>query len=252
MKKCLLTGMAAVALCAAFTSCSKSVDLYDQGAVEANDVNQIYEAYNQAFIKTFGQPAPDQDWGFGPSAKAMTRDGESDTPVDWDVRVIAEDLNASALDAAAASSGLNESDWDFNDVVFDVKFIDETSAWVKIVCAGGVLPLYVAGHEVHQELGGTLNSNGQYDIIGMSDACTPFRVDGISRSNNGRDIKVEVKRPLSSGTEVLLELRADTGLPAAKIAVSANFTPCAEREDIRKPYPNFTKWVSKQVDSFYN
>lgn len=169
-----------------------------------------------------------------------------------DIRIIAEDLNAKAIDAAAAKDGLVDSDWDFNDVVFDVKFVDETSADVKIVCAGGVLPLYVDGHEVHEALGHPeKDANGLYKIIGMSDACTPFRVSGITRSNNGRDIKVEVKRTLSSGTEVLLELRADTGLPAAKIAVKPKFTPCGERQDIRTVYPNFAPWVQKQVDTWY-
>ena len=457
-----MTGMAAIAFCAAFTSCSKNESLYDPEAKDAMEVSQIYEAYNQAFIKTFGQPAANQDWGFGSGATTRTvhkkdpaqgfdyeneppavtaeeaayvydwfkkeenkgltavgkdwdtfylqqvygtmneqkkglwnkydqnymtnhpgatsnwvgdeefsdkggmdyliltdnngyeehvldfnaetggpynivymtnssalyfgyhgswdnsdrqlfklaqitvpgycfGEGEADRtgwyvglslygekednshdgvknkrlgeqrkdwgddwilkvvpgettppPSDWDVRVIAEDLNAKAIDAQAAKDGLVDSDWDFNDVVFDVKFIDESSANVKIVCAGGVLPLYVDGHEVHEALGHPeKDADGLYKIIGMSDACTPFRVDGISRSNNGRDIKVEVKRVLSSGTEVLLELRADTGLPAAKIAVKAGFTPCGERKDIRTIYPNFSKWVQKQVDSWY-
>ena len=249
MKYYLMSGIAALAICAAFTSCSKNVDLYDQAAIDANEVNQIYESYNRAFIATFGQPAADQDWGFGSGAN--TRSEISDSPYDWDVRVIAEDLNAKAIDAPAAKGGLDDSDWDFNDVVFDVKFIDETSAMVKILCAGGILPLYVAGHEVHEELGllGP-DADGHYKMI-SSNACTPFRVDGISRSNNGRDIKVEVKRKLSSSTEILLELRADTGLPAAKIAVKPEFKPCGERQDIRQRYPRFAQWVQKQVNTWY-
>lgn len=70
MKKYLMTGMAAVALCAAFTSCSKDENVYDEKAV----ANQVVLKYNQAFIKTFGQPAADQDWGFGASNE--TRAGE--------------------------------------------------------------------------------------------------------------------------------------------------------------------------------
>ena len=65
MKKYLMTGVAAVAMCAAFTSCSKTEDLYDPGAVEEMEIASVYEQYNQAFIKTFGQVNPNQDWGFG-------------------------------------------------------------------------------------------------------------------------------------------------------------------------------------------
>ena len=56
MKKYLMMGVAAVTL----ASCSHDLDLYDQGAVD----NLVVEKYKQAFIKNFGQPAPDQDWGF--------------------------------------------------------------------------------------------------------------------------------------------------------------------------------------------
>lgn len=171
----------------------------------------------------------------------------------YDIRIIAEDLNAKALTAEAAKDGLVDSDWDFNDVVFDVKFTSETSANVKIVCAGGVLPLYVAGHEVHEALGRPeTDADGLYKIIGMSNAATPFEVTGINKAKNGRDIKVEVKRTLTSGKEVLFELKAEKGLPAAKIGVKPKFTPCGERQDIRTIYPLFSKWVLGEVDAWYN
>ena len=72
MKKYLMTGMAALALCAAFTSCSKGEDLYDENLIEKNGVEKIKADYEAAFIATFGQPAPNQDWGFG-STQASTR-----------------------------------------------------------------------------------------------------------------------------------------------------------------------------------
>jgi hypothetical protein len=76
MKKYLMTGVAALAFAATFTSCSKT-DLYDEGAVKEAETQkqteQILASYNQAFLKTFGQPAADQDWGFGTSTVAGTR-----------------------------------------------------------------------------------------------------------------------------------------------------------------------------------
>ncbi len=165
---------------------------------------------------------------------------------DWDIRIMAEDLNAEAITAAAAEDGLTDSDWDFNDVVFDVKFTSQTTANVKIVCAGGVLPLYVAGHEVHKALGQSQpGEDGLYRIIGMSNAATPFEVTGINKDNNGKDIEVTVERKLNSGAVAIFTLEAQQGVPAAKIGVEPGFTPCSERQDIRTRYPLFSRWVTE-------
>jgi len=159
------------------------------------------------------------------------------------VRIIAEDLNAQAANSAAAADGLEESDWDFNDVVFDVRYTSETTAMVKIVGAGGILPLYVAGNEVHQLLGQAgPDEEGHYKIQN-SGTSQEFEVTGIQKSNRGSDIPVFVKRPSTSGGDVTLELKAPVGQPAAKICVKPTFKPCAERQDIRVKYPLFSKWV---------
>ena len=62
-----MTGVAAIALCAAFTSCSKSGDdVYNPEAAGQMKADQITQAYNEAFIKYVGGPiASNQDWGFG-------------------------------------------------------------------------------------------------------------------------------------------------------------------------------------------
>ena len=62
--------MAAIAFCAAFNSCSKGGDLYDEDLIEKNEVEKIKADYEAAFIATFGQPASNQDWGFGSSTRA--------------------------------------------------------------------------------------------------------------------------------------------------------------------------------------
>ena len=79
MKKYLMTGVAALAICAAFTSCSKSDELYDQGAIDQGKALSFVETYNQAFLKYIGAnsvadiPA-NQTWGFG-GYSAGTRGG---------------------------------------------------------------------------------------------------------------------------------------------------------------------------------
>ena len=69
MKKYLMTGIAAIAMCAAFTSCS-----HDLGFEQTTQEDLDKAKYEAAFIARFGQPAADQDWGFGQfRAKAATR-----------------------------------------------------------------------------------------------------------------------------------------------------------------------------------
>jgi hypothetical protein len=68
MKKYLMTGVAALAICAAFTSCSKSDELYDQGVVDGQIKESVNEQYAAAFEKAFGKVGPNVDWGFGSGA----------------------------------------------------------------------------------------------------------------------------------------------------------------------------------------
>ena len=90
MKKYLMGGIAAVAICAAFTSCSKSNDIYEGPQQPIAEKTQV-EKYQDAFIKEFGQIAKNQNWGFvdQSTGKASTRGwnkninqyGTSDCPV---------------------------------------------------------------------------------------------------------------------------------------------------------------------------
>lgn len=69
-----MTGVAALALSAAFTSCSKSDELYNPEVVKGNEATTIVEKYNQAFTKYVGGTiSPDQTWGFGGYDAAGTR-----------------------------------------------------------------------------------------------------------------------------------------------------------------------------------
>ena len=72
MKKYLMTGIAAVAMCAAFTSCSKDIEQVSQEQIDQANAQKIVADYEAAFIKAFGQPAASQDWGFGINATRST------------------------------------------------------------------------------------------------------------------------------------------------------------------------------------
>lgn len=167
-------------------------------------------------------------------------------PSEYDIRVIAEDLNASA------TTDKVNSDWDFNDVVFDVKFLDTPevvdgeycNVKIRVVAAGGTYPLYVGGQEVHALFGQNTNvmintqaTHGKH--YETTDLPIFYIYDENAKSTNGKSIKVEVD--MGNGP---IEMTAEVGKPAAKIGVSPNFTYCLERVDITTQYPKFQQWVT--------
>ena len=162
-------------------------------------------------------------------------------------RVIAEDLSASEA-----------SDFDFNDVVFDVLKAENGKTTLKLICAGGVLPLRVRGaneaegNEVHQLFGGTPNANGEYQMYntgaGPTVAPVEFTVDG--EYTTPEEIKNIIIEVFKSGT--WMELRATTGEAACKILVDDTFIPVRERRNIADENLKFTDYVQGSfVDEFW-
>ena len=90
MKKYLMTGIAALAMCAGFTSCSHDLEAPSQEEINEVNAQKVTETYNRAFIAKFGQPAADQDWGFSYSTSARTR---SFTPTDTKYKLTSQTPN---------------------------------------------------------------------------------------------------------------------------------------------------------------
>lgn len=160
----------------------------------------------------------------------------------YDIRIIGEDLSA----------GEDGNDFDFNDVVFDVKFTGDNTAKICIVAAGGTLPLKVADQEVHglfhQDTNIMINTNAadagypnqayeQRDNLPTFD----ITLTGV-KAANGKNIKIEVEKEVN-GVKQWVELKANNGEPAAKIGVKPGFGYCNERQGISSKYPLFTQWV---------
>ena len=151
--------------------------------------------------------------------------GRGITPPANELRIIAEDLSAT-----------DNTDFDFNDVVLDVN-IEGTTANCTLIAAGGTLPLRINNDnnlEVHKLFG--VDTNVMVNTgAGPTKDYVPFTLNNIS---NAADIKLEV---FKNGSWI--ELTAQQGTPAAKIAVFQNFKYCKEREPITTKYPNFRNWV---------
>lgn len=140
-------------------------------------------------------------------------------------RIIAEDLTVG-----------ENSDFDFNDVVFDV-FCDGSTTTIRLRAAGGELPLYVAGHEVHKEFG----YNSSYPIINTGWDGTidyekryvDFTISGVYNTRAlANTIQVYVtKRGEDKELKDIL-LTAKEGKVASKVCVGRDYEWCSERLDV--------------------
>ena len=147
-------------------------------------------------------------------------------------RVIAEDLSAE-----------QDGDFDFNDVVFDVVKAESGKTTLKLICAGGVLPLRVMGQEVHALFGDTtpeLEKHPMYNTgAGPDKDPVIFEVDGTyTTPAQIKNIKIEVYK-----NDQWMELTATTGKAACKILVDDTFKIAGERENIADENENFYKYV---------
>ena len=162
------------------------------------------------------------------------------------VRVICEDLSVK-----------DDTDWDFNDAVFDVQLFDNNSK-VKITlrAAGGTLPLYIGNDdeavEIHAKFKefnpglsistgtmlstGTSNSTGKYAYTGC--AVPSFFIKntfGSTVKEVAKNIPIKVQK-LVNGEMRLILLECEKGKATAKVAVNENFNWCDERVHINEKY----------------
>lgn len=163
-------------------------------------------------------------------------------------RVIAEDLSAS-----------EDGDFDFNDVVFDVVKAEGGRTTLKLICAGGTLPLRVRGAneaegvEVHSVFGEMApNDQGLYKMYNTGAGPTvpeaTFTVAGeYITPEKIKNIIIEVKKD-----DIWMPLPANRGEAACKILVDNTFIPVRERRNIADENLKFTNYVQGAfVDDFW-
>lgn len=153
--------------------------------------------------------------------------GETTPPTrNYTLRVLGEDLTFGED---------SDADFDFNDVVFDVAIdTEKRETWIKLQAAGGTLPLYIDGKEVHQLFG--VNTTDMVNTGRMSRDAVEVKLDNYY--SNAKNIPVTVTK-----NGVSVPLKAERGEPASKIAVNnMNFQWCAERISMKEQYPLFTEW----------
>ena len=160
-------------------------------------------------------------------------------------RIICEDLG-------------NADDFDFNDVVFDVRY-EGNDAYVKILNIGGTLPLFVAGNEVHQMVGQVIGANGLYQIAGEVDI-PEFKVENCTKA---ADIEIKVDgtafntqnagNVTINNESAIYTLSAEAGKVPQKMRVDTDYQWCAERQSIAAKYgeENVKAYVANERQNFY-
>ena len=157
----------------------------------------------------------------------------------FNIRIIGEDLSA--------SSG---SDFDFNDIVIDLKY-DDANAVVMLRAAGGTLMLRFGNGddkvwEVHELFGveQKVMVNTHAEVIPGAAHATkaPVRQELGYGINSAAEAKTKLKIEVFKNNE-WCELTAETAQPAAKIAVDTDYQWLDERMSIKEVYPNFVSWV---------
>lgn len=154
-------------------------------------------------------------------------------------RIIAEDLAG------------GKSDFDYNDVVFDVKLVNyynsektgyqnKLAAKITLLAAGGTMPLYIGGkengREVHELFGVDtkvmVNTNNgtvtKHPVVFMLILRDPLNYDETYDIN---DIPVVVETAKGDIT-----LQALKGQPAEKVCVGTDYEWCDERVSINTKY----------------
>lgn len=166
------------------------------------------------------------------------------------IRIMGEDLSAR-----------EGSDFDFNDVVFDVMWTT-TGAKIRLVAAGGRLPLTIEGNEVHAKF---LEANPGSGITVKTLINTAegehqkynapiFDVTGNFKDADGNLDANLIKVMVNKGTDEnpdWLEMTAKKGKVASKFGIDAKIDWCNEKQDIESKWSNFAKWVRGEVAIFY-
>ena len=170
------------------------------------------------------------------------------TSVDYQGRIMVEDLSAKA-DVTG-----KDSDWDFNDVVFDWAIIDG-KAHIRLLAAGGTLPIRIGGTrndassepvgsvEIHNSVNGL---GGYMKNCGVGDE-VPYK-EFVLEDHTYTDARNILITVYKGGSWV--EIQAEQGQPAAKFNCKVGTKWCDEYVNIQRVYPDFKTWVANPATNW--
>ncbi|MCH5311720.1 MAG: hypothetical protein J1E57_07190 [Prevotella sp.] len=128
-------------------------------------------------------------------------------------------------------------DFDFNDVVFDAYIYKSGKVEITLLAAGGILPITVAGEDVHALLGEGMVNTG----AGPTHDPVTITTSGYETIN---DIPVVVSQTDNAGKNMDILLKTEIGKAPQKICVPVGTKWLKEYKDISDGYSSFKSWVS--------
>ena len=174
-------------------------------------------------------------------------------------------------------------DFDFNDLVFDVKYTREekfeNNAWVAknsdgkwdatitLQAVGGTLPIYITNfdekeYDAHELMGGTKSSNGTYSPVNVGTSATHdpvtlkmVRVESTNTNPDNIVIRVtspdKVERGADKVTTMILPKSSGLqsfgeNLAPQKICMPVDVRWTKEYQQIEWAYPHFAEWVASE------
>lgn len=236
-----------------------------------NETQQLEEVVRTYYVGQEGTTA----WSIDNVVSGNMAIPCNDVYTDWIIRLVAAQP-AEVYDGRIMGEDLSASegtDFDFNDVVFDFKIIDNgAKAKIELLAAGGTLPLRIGGTkddensgvEVHGKFGVNINVmvNTAKDASPKI-VIKPYQKFEITASEagleaftaDGSDIPVFVKK-----NGEWMELTARRGNPASKFRCATTTKWVDEYINIDWAYPKFNDWVenpsvdweSEVVEKFVN
>lgn len=137
----------------------------------------------------------------------------------------------------------NTGDIDFNDIVFDATIKSNGNIEVKVLAAGGTLPVWIGGVKVN--LGEMTNTGVNDELVSAQE----FTIPASKRYKTLKEIPVEVQNG-----DLKYELTAEYGEAPGKICTYINVPWADEYVKISKAYVEFKTWVNgaAPVDWFLN
>lgn len=266
MKRKVFQALTLLAVASAFTGCSKEADLY---SVENVD-NQAHSEFKQAFISEFGQPDSNQDWGFGSDTRSGTRAAFSDAQLidlgEGIVNLSVEELRESGFKRIIAEdlTVSQNSDFDYNDIVFDAKHVQNADAdgystfYLIVRATGAYKKIYVGdpasedegmGFEVHELFG--VSQNTFVNTVGKpkegagaadwkKDHAPVFYALKVKKTGAAEPKLIDIPIYAEDNT---LALTAKRGEPAEKLCVDTDYSWVVEKTKMRTWYPTFSHYV---------
>lgn len=247
----------------------------DQGSLttgaDAKTLDHIKDTYAATFHDQGNMYLSFEDWNYATGSDhdyndiVFTLETDNNTPYPL---IIDQDTEIDPLVYVVACEDLGGTfDWDFNDVVFGIEHVSgQTKARVKLLAAGGILPvnLKYKGSDITFTRNGNSNITDLHKAFGDEYDGTPINVGGVSCDavysneftveanafsviNDASDFQVHVC--YDDGTEssiIGLPNNNDTKTkaPQAFLIADPNWKWPSERQCITNMYPGFTSWVA--------